>query len=685
MPLRRKLLTLGLLLLLVPLIAWLALRQVEQALRQAEARALTARAATAAATLPEHFGTDLDGGVSPHLLAASALGSDFRLDGYFDEWREAPPAYHVAAGDLRARLWINQTERNRLAWRLEVDDPMLVPASATVDPQADGVVISLWGSRGLLRFEAAAAGDGPLRLSSPGGAQLAGFWRATGTGYVLELAVPAPLMARGARLTVRDRRGDSRQTVHELALPAQQDWFHVLLPDSAINQWLASIAPPGGSAWLALGDGHILSRQRSDLPPPGGDRTTSPMERLLYRWVFEDMSPLPAISRWRLPPQLTSTDSSEDAAVAGEIQWYRDATGLPVAWAGIALPGDGRLLLQAPGEGLLQVTNRSWLWTIGGTLVILLLLLFGLYLFASGITRRVTRLSAAAETAAEDPREAVDLPHTGDQDELGSLARSHARLLQAVQGYAGYLESLAGRLSHELKTPLAITRSSLDNLSALSLDDEQQQYLQRAREGVERQTAILRALAEATRLESALGEGDFEAFDLARLLQAQLQALADLHPGRCIEYQGLDQALPVRGAPERIAQLFDKLLDNALSFAPADGWVRVVAGREGDEVVVDVINNGPPLPAGGQERIFDSLVSHRQTRRQSQSPATAPSAGPRHGDSPHLGLGLYVARLIAEAHHGSLSAADREEGVVFRLRMPREAAPDQPPKSAVQK
>jgi signal transduction histidine kinase len=116
-------------------------------------------------------------------------------------------------------------------------------------------------------------------------------------------------------------------------------------------------------------------------------------------------------------------------------------------------------------------------------------------------------------------------------------------------------------------------------------------------------------------------------------------------------------------APELIAQALDKLLDNALSFTPADGWLRLTLGPREDGAEITLANQGPSLPASMQARLFDSLVSLRE------------KATP--GDAPHLGLGLYVVRLVAERHGGSASAGNLADGsgVAFTLRlrnMPRQ-------------
>ena len=115
--------------------------------------------------------------------------------------------------------------------------------------------------------------------------------------------------------------------------------------------------------------------------------------------------------------------------------------------------------------------------------------------------------------------------------------------------------------------------------------------------------------------------------------------------------------LIVHGAPELIAQALDKLFDNARSFTPEDGWIRVSLHSEGEAAEIRVANSGPPLPPAMQERLFDSLVSVRtSTTSRSIDP------GATRADAPHLGLGLYVVRMIAELHRGTARARNLAHG-----------------------
>jgi signal transduction histidine kinase len=280
----------------------------------------------------------------------------------------------------------------------------------------------------------------------------------------------------------------------------------------------------------------------------------------------------------------------------------------------------------------------------------------GLWYFATRLSRRVERLSGAVSRAMVDAARPGALPLRDDRDELGELARNNQKLLRAVADYNQYLQTLAGKLSHELKTPLAITRSSLDNLASQDLDAEARRFLHRALEGVDRQAAIVRAMSEASRLEASIGVAEWETIDLNSLVQSCVEGYREVHPGRILKVRVPDDKSMFDCAPDLLAQALDKLVDNALSLSEANDEVQVVLRATGGGYQLAVRNTGSRLPDELQERLFDSLVSLREKR----------------GAGPHLGLGLYIVRLVAVAHGGEVSARNLPAGVgvEFQITLP---------------
>jgi signal transduction histidine kinase len=164
-------------------------------------------------------------------------------------------------------------------------------------------------------------------------------------------------------------------------------------------------------------------------------------------------------------------------------------------------------------------------------------------------------------------------------------------------------------------------------------------------------------MSEATRVEQSIQGVQPEPFDLRELVRGAVAGYRDVYGERRIELAVPAVPCPMRGAPELVAQMLDKLVDNANDFTPPDGRIEVSLSSSRDGCALAVANDGPPLPPHMKGSLFDSLVSVRSQR----------------DERPHLGLGLHIARLIAEAHSATIEAQDRSDGsgVVFTVRFPR--------------
>jgi two-component system, OmpR family, sensor histidine kinase ChvG len=232
-------------------------------------------------------------------------------------------------------------------------------------------------------------------------------------------------------------------------------------------------------------------------------------------------------------------------------------------------------------------------------------------------------------------------------------------VLGRLRDYNAYLEQMASRLSHELRTPVAVVRSSLDNLRSQSPQGEARVYLDRAGEGVERLSRLISRLSEGTRLEKMLETADREPFDLALVVRGCVEGYRTAYPGRAFDCAAPPAPVTIRGVPDAFAQLLDKLVENALDFAPAGTPVRVALACDGRRARLTVANEGPPIPAAVLPRLFDAMVSARDEG---------------HGRGGHLGLGLAIVRLVAVFHRGSVKAVNLPDGrgVLFEVDVPAE-------------
>jgi two-component system, OmpR family, sensor histidine kinase ChvG len=242
------------------------------------------------------------------------------------------------------------------------------------------------------------------------------------------------------------------------------------------------------------------------------------------------------------------------------------------------------------------------------------------------------------------------------RDELGAVARSFSELLARLGEYTGYLRTLAGKLAHEIRTPLTIVRSSLDNLDSESLSSAARTYANRAREGSERLNAILTAMSAASRVEEAIQNTERTRFDLSAVTRSAVEAYRLAFPERRFAFEAPDAPMTIDGAPDLFVQMLDKLVDNAVDFSPEGSTIAVRLSIDAHFASLDVDNRGPVLPRGMEMRLFESLW---QSRRGSDS-------------RPHFGLGLFVVRLIADFHGGAASAHNLPDGsgVRFTVRLP---------------
>ncbi|MEJ2385110.1 MAG: ATP-binding protein [Xanthomonadales bacterium] len=642
MKLRSKLLTLSLLTLLLPWSAWKLLQEVEGFLRESQEHALRAAARTMVGVIPVGFQTRLLF-LPADYLVVRPLSRAPALDGYDDDWPDAGQAraYASARGDLVVDL-LAGTHDGRLYLMFDVRS-----ANRAAGGQPRGrLVLEARDPRGLYRFTLEPEAPGPLQLSSErsGAGQLEGFWLEREQGYRVELRLPVAATDTDLRFEVQDRGA----VIARVAGPSPADageWIGLVGEWRSVSRWMAASGMDDARSWLVGPQGWVLADSRSGEPASAGAPAA-------------DGGPRPGAEN---PVRLDGPAVRRALAGSAAADWTREretavvrnTVAVPVVLEGAVR---GALVMQSTSDGLLLMTNRAMGRLLFTTLALALALAAALWLFASRLSRRVQRLGGAVSRAMADGAEPQPLPLVGDRDELGELARNNEKLLRAVADYSGYLKTLASKLSHELKTPLAITRSSLDNLSARELDPETHRFIERAREGVDRQSAIVRAMSEASRLEAAIAAAEWDEVDLADLLRGLGEGYRAVHPGREVRVETPAEPCPLHCAPDLLAQALDKLADNALSLSGPRDVVTLALERATDGFDLAVRNSGSRLPDELRERLFDSLVSLRERR----------------GETPHLGLGLYIVRLVAAAHGGSVTARNLPDaaGVEFRIHLP---------------
>jgi len=318
----------------------------------------------------------------------------------------------------------------------------------------------------------------------------------------------------------------------------------------------------------------------------------------------------------------------------------------------------GAVVVDQNMNGIRTFRNQALEALFDTMLAILLFTMLALFLFATNLSGRIRGLRNQAEKIIDDAGRITNtIMPSRSADELGDLSRSFAGIVDRLSQYTHYLENMSSRLSHELRTPVTVVRSSLENLAMVTKEEDAQVYIQRAEEGITRLNLILTNMSEAARLEQILQSSDKEETDLAKVIDACVQEYQQIYPN--VEFESRISLQPVRimGNADYIAQLMDKVVANAVEFSLDNKPVRVACYEDGGDAIVSVANAGPYLDHDMKDRIFDSMVSVRPEGKKKQ---------------PHLGMGLHIARMIADFHNGYIYADNLldEEGVIVVLRIP---------------
>ena len=666
MNLRRKLLLVALCTLALPIASWLYVRQMEALLRDGQAQALLASAGAVARSLVVTGAVQPESGQAWYVQRAPG---PITVDGYGDDWAPLTPWSQSLGGHGRLLL---AADDGGLYLYAVVPDTRRVRADAD-DANAlaaDHLILTLGNANGQRRYLLASAAPGPLTAQplDPAVAglpdPLAAQWQEDGSGYQVELRLPSTLHLRVLGAGVYDAAtGGDRMASDTRALLSYSD---------KLSGELAQLVPDRVQARVLSPQGWLLARTGRLNTAPGADGQPGWFASLIYRSLLA--SRLQDASPWSQDVPRLDTAEVRAASSGKPVAVWRSgeergsvvlAAAVPIGHAGKV---DGVVLLEQASRSVPLLANKALFGLLLTSFGVLLVAGGILLAFATRLSLRLGRLRNAAERAQlNDGRldglfEQGRFPMTDAPDEIGDLARSFERLFEVVGGYTDYLRTLASKLSHELNTPLAIVKSSLDNLEhalqeRVALPAEAQPYLARARDGVARLGALVRAMSESSRMERSITAAEPEDVDLRDVVRGCADAYRALVGTRRLDCVLPDAPLHLHCAPELLAQALDKLLDNALSFTPGHGWLRLSLHATPDGAEIELANQGPLLPEAMQGRLFDSLVSLRDK--------TTP------GDAPHLGLGLYVVRLVAERHGGMASARNLDDGsgVAFSLRL----------------
>lgn len=399
-----------------------------------------------------------------------------------------------------------------------------------------------------------------------------------------------------------------------------------------------------------------------ELPPPGQNGLLHRVVTLAYDFLLGALPWERGYRPYREPNSRNAADYPVvERALAGDIGsevWEdRRDGGLLLT---VAVPVQrykqvlGAVLLSKGSEEIEQAV-RSVRFEILKVFILALgvTVLLSIYL-AGTIAQPVRRLAAAAERVRRFHGRQVAIPDlTARRDEIGDLSGALRDMTSALWHRMDAIERFAADVAHEIKNPLTSLRSAVETAARVEDPEKQRKLLTLVLEDVARLDRLITDISDASRLDAELSRGELTPVAIAPMLETLVDIYTATAPEAAPQLTlvlpqgpGARPDLAVLGIEGRLVQVFRNLINNAVSFSPPGGAIRVAAQSRAGRVVVTIEDEGPGIPDGKLEAIFERFYSERPV-------------GEKFGT--HSGLGLSISKQIIETHHGRVTAENRRD------------------------
>jgi two-component system sensor histidine kinase ChvG len=309
----------------------------------------------------------------------------------------------------------------------------------------------------------------------------------------------------------------------------------------------------------------------------------------------------------------------------------------------------GALMLSTQGADIDDMVEAERLAILKVFLIAAAVMVVLSILLAGTIAEPVRRLAEAAESVRRRIRSRVEIPDfTRRRDEIGHLSGAFRDMTNALYSRIEAIESFAADVSHELKNPLTSLRSAVETLPLAKTDESRGRLLAIIQHDVSRLDRLISDISDASRLDAELQRQESTPVDFARLLSTLVAVANEVKRDDGVTVTlhfegGGGRAFFVPGHDSRLGQIVDNLIENARSFSPPNGTVRVTCRRVKTNIEISVDDDGPGVRPDVLDKIFERFYTDR----------------PHQGFGQNSGLGLSISKQIAEAHGGTIWVENR--------------------------
>ncbi len=283
-------------------------------------------------------------------------------------------------------------------------------------------------------------------------------------------------------------------------------------------------------------------------------------------------------------------------------------------------------------------------------------------------------LSQAAEDVAQSSENKDMIPdYSVRDDEIGELSSVLRFMTQRLYSRIDDIANFAADVAHEIKNPLTSLRSASDTLQHVKTDEQREKLIKIIQDDVSRMDRLISDISNASKVDANLARESAQIFDVMEVLSNITEFYQQTRMGSdtavVLERKTFDELgedVFIRAFETPFAQVIRNLVDNALTFSPEGGEVRIVPDISGDDgparVIINVEDDGPGIPPDNLETIFERFYTERPKGAQFGS---------------HSGLGLAICRQIMTAHNGEIYAENRTDasgevlGARFVVKLPQ--------------
>ncbi|HWW60250.1 MAG TPA: ATP-binding protein, partial [Thermoanaerobaculia bacterium] len=232
------------------------------------------------------------------------------------------------------------------------------------------------------------------------------------------------------------------------------------------------------------------------------------------------------------------------------------------------------------------------------------------------------------------------------------------RIMRRLDAHVKFIETFASDVSHELKNPLASIRNANEMLAEVSSPADRRRFARIIDQEVARMERLLSGVREISTIDAQLVREEPVPVQLGALLPMIVDGFR-MREGDRVRFELAlpDEPLLVDASEDRLIQVFENLLDNAVSFSPEGATVAIRVEVDNAYIVTQIADEGPGIPEANLGRIFDRFFTYRPDST-------------RH-EGGHTGLGLAIVKSIVEGYGGTITAASGEGGAVFSIRLRR--------------